>query len=54
MANPIDKIGQGFGSEFNEGWLLGPENQSKKLSFDSKSAIAHELLDDLRNLLVGK
>ena len=50
MANPIDRVGQGFDENFNSGFLLGPKNMVKKLSFSTKLAISHELLDEIRNL----
>ena len=50
MANPIDRAGQGFDENFNSGFLLGPKNMVKKLSFSTKLAISHELLDEIRNL----
>lgn len=54
MANPIDRNGQGFESNFNGGWLIGPKEEIKTISVDSKLSIAHELLDALKNLLVTK
>ncbi len=54
MANPIDKIGQGFDSRLNEGWLLGPEEKIKRLALDCKLSIAHQLLDICQKLLVVK
>ena len=50
MANPIDRAGQGFDENFNSGFLLGPKNMVKKLSFSTKLAISHQLLDEIRNL----
>ena len=50
MANPIDRAGQGFDENFNSGFLLGPKKMVKKLSFSTKLAISHELLDEIRNL----
>ena len=50
MANPIDRAGQGFDENFNSGFLLGPEKMVKKLSFSTKLAISHQLLDEIRNL----
>ena len=50
MANPIDRVGQGFDENFNSGFLLGPKKMVKKLSFSTKLAISHQLLDEIRNL----
>ena len=50
MANPIDSAGQGFDENFNSGFLLGPKKMVKKLSFSTKLAISHQLLDEIRNL----
>ena len=50
MANPIDRDGQGFAQNFNSGFLLGPKKMVKKLSFSTKLAISHQLLDEIRNL----
>ena len=50
MANPIDRAGQGFDENFNSGFLLGPKKMVKNLSFSTKLAISHELLDEIRNL----
>ena len=50
MANPIDRAGQGFDENFNSGFLLGPKKMVKKLSFSTKLAISHRLLDEIRNL----
>ena len=50
MANPIDRDGQGFDENFNSGFLLGPKKMVKKLSFSTKLAISHQLLDEIRNL----
>jgi len=54
MANPVDKENQGFESNSNGGWLLGPEDRVQKISVDSKFLIAHKLLDELKSLLVVK
>ena len=54
MANPVDKDNQGFESNFNGGWLLGPEDRVQKISVDSKFLIAHKLLDELKSLLLIK
>ncbi|MBW3048733.1 bifunctional phosphopantothenoylcysteine decarboxylase/phosphopantothenate--cysteine ligase CoaBC [Prochlorococcus marinus XMU1403] len=50
MANPIDRSGQGFDENFNSGFLLGPKKMVKNLSFSTKLAISHQLLDEIRNL----
>ncbi len=50
MANPIDRAGQGFDANFNSGFLLGPKKMVKNLSFSTKLAISHQLLDEIRNL----
>ncbi len=50
MANPIDRAGQGFDQNFNSGFLLGPKKMVKNLSFSTKLAISHQLLDEIRNL----
>ncbi len=54
IANPIDKVGQGFESDFNEGWLIGPENKIEKLPLDCKLSIAHQLLDIFKKVLMIK
>ena len=50
MANPIDRAGQGFDENFNSGFLLGPKKMVKNISFSTKLAISHQLLDEIRNL----
>ena len=50
MTNPIDRAGQGFDENFNSGFLLGPKKMIKNLSFSTKLAISHQLLDEIRNL----
>ena len=50
MANPIDRAGQGFDENFSSGFLLGPKKMVKNLSFSTKLAISHQLLDEIRNL----
>ena len=47
MANPIDRIGQGFEEVCNGGFLLGPKGMTKRLPVQSKLALANELLDSL-------
>ena len=54
MANPIDKPDQGFVSNSNSGWLLGPKDRIQEISLNSKFSIAHKLLDELKKLLVVK
>ena len=51
FANPIDQPGSGFGSDSNQGWLLGPEDREQQLPMTSKLAIAHQLLTSLGSLL---
>jgi len=48
FANPIDQPAAGFGSEFNQGWLLGPGRSEERLEPMSKFALAHRLLTALR------
>ena len=48
FANPIDQPATGFGSEFNQGWLLGPGRSEERLEPMSKLALAHRLLTALR------
>ncbi|WP_320666449.1 bifunctional phosphopantothenoylcysteine decarboxylase/phosphopantothenate--cysteine ligase CoaBC [Prochlorococcus sp. MIT 1307] len=50
MANPIDRIGQGFEENANGGILLGPEGMVKPMLVTSKLALAHQLLDALIGL----
>ena len=50
MTNPIDRAGQGFDENFNSGFLLGSKKMVKNLSFSTKLAISHQLLDEIRNL----
>ena len=49
MANPIDRVGQGFGEKFNSGFLLGPKEMVKNLSLSTKLSISHQLLDEIQN-----
>jgi len=51
FANPIDRSNQGFDSDKNSGWLLGPHERVIELPLDSKLSIAHQLLDELIPLL---
>ena len=48
FANPIDQPAAGFGSEFNQGWLLGPGRSEERFEPMSKLALAHRLLTALR------
>ncbi len=50
MVNPIDRPGQGFEQNLNGGVLLGPNGMSKKIPITSKLALAHQLLDAIREL----
>ncbi len=54
MANPIDRMNQGFESEFNGGWLLGPSDEMQNIQVNSKISIAHHLLDALKIQLMAK
>ncbi len=49
MANPIDRDGQGFDTNFNSGFLLGPQRMIKNLSLSTKLSISHQILDEIRN-----
>ena len=51
FANPIDRKNQGFESDFNGGWLLGPNEKMHEISKNFKFSIAHKLLDELKILL---
>ena len=48
FANPIDRPGSGFGSEGNEGWLLGSGDAVTRLVQMGKLPLAHQLLTALR------
>ena len=48
FANPIDQPQAGFGSDTNQGWLLGPGGTEMRLASASKLAIAHQLLSAIR------
>ena len=50
FANPIDRAEQGFESNFNGGFLLGPKNMVKNISLSTKLSISHQLLDEIQNL----
>ncbi|KGG16703.1 MULTISPECIES: bifunctional phosphopantothenoylcysteine decarboxylase/phosphopantothenate--cysteine ligase CoaBC [unclassified Prochlorococcus] len=54
MANPIDRLNQGFGSEFNGGWLIGPEQHVEKIPVDCKLSLAHHLLDVLKTNFIDQ
>ena len=48
FANPIDKIGQGFGaSAENEGWLIDKENFEYHIAKTSKIDLANKLIDQI-------
>ncbi|MCP9916522.1 bifunctional phosphopantothenoylcysteine decarboxylase/phosphopantothenate--cysteine ligase CoaBC [Cyanobium sp. ATX 6F1] len=51
FANPIDRPGAGFGSAFNQGWLLGPGGREQAIEPATKLAVAHRLLSALGALL---
>ncbi len=51
FANPIDRPGAGFGSAFNQGWLLGPDGREEAIEPATKLAVAHRLLSALGALL---
>ena len=51
MANPIDREGQGFGATQNGGWLLSAEGEVEVMPVTTKLALAHALLDRLRQRL---
>ncbi len=53
MANPIDRPGQGFESNLNGGFLLGPKGSIKNFPIQSKLLLSHELLDAIRALQVN-
>jgi phosphopantothenoylcysteine decarboxylase/phosphopantothenate--cysteine ligase len=50
FANPIDQPGAGFGSPFNQGWLLGPGERIEAIDPAPKLGVAHRLLDALAGL----
>ncbi len=50
MANAIDRDGQGFDTDSNGGFLLGPGDLVQTIPITSKLALAHQLLDALREL----
>lgn len=50
FANPIDLPAAGFGSAFNQGWLLGPGERIEAIAPAPKLAVAHRLLDALAGL----
>jgi len=48
FANPIDLPDAGFGSDTNQGWLLGPGDAVTRIEPMGKLPLAHELLTALR------
>ena len=54
LANPIDQPGAGFGSPFNQGWLLGPDAAEERLEPMAKLGMAHRLLDRLGAVLASR
>ena len=36
MANPIDRIGQGFDQNFNSGFLIGPNKMIKNIDLSKE------------------
>jgi phosphopantothenoylcysteine decarboxylase / phosphopantothenate---cysteine ligase len=51
FANPIDREQAGFGTDRNEGWLLGPGKQERRIDSAGKLAVAHHLLTALAGCL---
>ncbi len=51
FANPIDRPGAGFVAGTNEGWLLGPGEEDRRIAPASKLQVAHQLLSALGALL---
>ena len=47
MVNPVDRPGQGFDSDQNAGWLLGPGDHHQRCPLEDKLALSHRLLDRL-------
>ncbi len=47
MANPIDRLNQGFGDNPNGGFLLGPNQMVIKMEMSSKFELANKLLDEI-------
>ena len=47
MVNPVDRLGQGFDSDQNSGWLLGPGNHHQVCPLEDKLVLSHRLLDRL-------
>ena len=47
LANPIDRINQGFGDSPNGGVLIGPNDMVQSIPKTSKIALAHQLIDSL-------
>ena len=50
MANPIDRVGQGFEGNTNGGFLIGANGMVKTIPVTSKLALAHQLLDEILEL----
>ncbi|MEB3176327.1 MAG: bifunctional phosphopantothenoylcysteine decarboxylase/phosphopantothenate--cysteine ligase CoaBC [Synechococcus sp.] len=48
FANPIDQAGAGFAETTNEGWLLQQGAEPQRMDSASKLALAHRLLNALR------
>jgi phosphopantothenoylcysteine decarboxylase/phosphopantothenate--cysteine ligase len=48
FANPIDQSAAGFGSNFNQGWLLGAGGAEERLQPMTKLSLAHRLLTALQ------
>jgi phosphopantothenoylcysteine decarboxylase / phosphopantothenate---cysteine ligase len=48
FANPIDLPDAGFGSDTNQGWLLGPGDAVTRIEPMGKLPLAHQLLTALR------
>ncbi len=51
LANPIDIENQGLESNFNGGWLIGPNESIKQMPVNSKLVLANQLLDEIKVLL---
>ena len=50
FVNPVDRPEGGFGSDRNQGWLLGAGETPQWIEADGKLAVAHRLLDGLIGL----
>lgn len=53
-ANPIDRLNAGFGSQTNEIIFISTEGKIQHLQLSSKLALAHQLLNCIRDLEVPK